>query len=86
MTHAHNTEKPKERSYMSGNLQKLLFDFISVHEEQGRLLDKSMENTRQAMTQTDRAIENTNRVLAELAEQRKQMDRIISILLNISPN
>ena len=86
MTHAHNTEKPKEHSYMSGNLQKLLFDFISVHEEQGRLLDKSMENTRQAMAQTDRAIENTNRVLAELAEQRKQMDRIISILLNISPN
>ena len=86
MTQEYNRENNKGCSYMSDNLQKLLFDFISVHEEQGRLLDKSMENTRHAMAQTDKAIENTNRMLVELSEQRKQMDRIISILLNISPN
>lgn len=76
----------KEQTYMSGNLQRLLNDFISVQDEQSQLLDKAINNMHQAMEQTGKAIDNTNRILVELAEQRKQTDRIIAILMNAGLN
>lgn len=34
MNQEHNSEKTKEHTYMSENLQKLLFEFVSVQETQ----------------------------------------------------
>lgn len=75
-----------EDTAMSDNLQQLLFEFVSIHESQGKLVDRAMGNTSRALEQTDKAIENTNRVMAELSEQRKQLDRIIAILMNSNLN
>ena len=72
--------------FMTDDLRKLLSDFISVQESQGRLLEKAIEQMGRAMQQTDRAIENTDRLLSELSEQREQMNRLISTLMNTSLN
>lgn len=59
----------------TNNSEKLLQDFISGLKSQNKLAEK-------AMSQTDKAMDQMNKALDEISEQRKLMDRLITIIEN----
>lgn len=59
----------------TNNSEKLLQDFISGLKSQNKLAEK-------AMSQTDKAMDQMSKALDEMSEQRKLMDRLITIIEN----
>lgn len=61
--------------HQTNNSEKLLEDFIGGIKSQNKLAEKAME-------QTDRIIDQMGKTITEISEQRKLMDRLISIIEN----
>ncbi|MDE6008381.1 MAG: helix-turn-helix transcriptional regulator, partial [Muribaculaceae bacterium] len=64
----------------TNNSEKILSDFIEGIKSQNLLTERAMSQTDSAMNQTDRAMAQTDKALNEISEQRKLVDRLITII------
>ena len=64
----------------TNNSEKLLSEFIEGLKYQNIVTERAMAQTESAMNQTDRAMAQTDKALDEISEQRKLVDRLISII------
>lgn len=66
----------------TNNSEKILSEFIDGLKSSNSITEKAMAQTNKAMEQTDRAMSQTDKALDEISEQRKLVDRLITIIEN----
>lgn len=65
---------------LTSNSEKLLEDFVKGVQGQNKVAEKAMEQTGKALEQTGKALDSIKIALNEAAENRRLVERLISII------